>query len=264
MPIIYEPRGKAQEYSDLAVNLYTGCSHACRYCYCPAILRKTVDAWAFDPQPRKDILRELERDAKKLRGDPREILLSFMSDPYHSDDAARLTREALQRAGTIRPSRPSAHQRRPEEHPGFRHSRSQSLEIRRDDHLPRANRSASSGSPVPPPIAERIEAIRQAHAMGIFTWVSVEPVVDPAEAIKVVETLRGEVDFWKIGKLNHDREREASIDWHRFLMDVEAALEGQHYLIKKDLEHFGSAGRHRMACKPKLQVHLEKAIRSPS
>jgi hypothetical protein len=78
--------------------------------------------------------------------------------------------------------------------------------------------------------------------MGIFTWVSVEPVVDPAEAIKVVETLRGEVDLWKIGKLNHDREREASIDWHRFLMDVEAALEGHHYLIKKDLERFRGAG----------------------
>ncbi len=95
MSIVYEPRGKAREYSDLAVNLYTGCSHACRYCYCPAIMRKTVDAWAIDPQPRKAILRELERDAKKLRGDPREILLSFMSDPYDSDDATRLTREAL-------------------------------------------------------------------------------------------------------------------------------------------------------------------------
>ena len=95
MPIIYEPRGKAKEYSDLAVNLYTGCSHACRYCYCPAILRKTIDAWEFDPQPRKGILRDLECDAKKLRGDRREILLSFMSDPYHSDEAARLTREAL-------------------------------------------------------------------------------------------------------------------------------------------------------------------------
>ena len=68
-----------------------------------------------------------------------------------------------------------------------------------------------------PPIAERIEAIREAHAMGIFTWVSVEPVVDPDEAIKVVESLRGEVDFWKIGKLNHDRQREAGIDWRRFL-----------------------------------------------
>ena len=237
MPIIYEPRGKAREYSDLAVNLYTGCSHACRYCYCPAILRKTIDAWAFDPQPRKGILRELERDAKKLRGDPREILLSFMSDPYHSDEAAGLTREALQlleqydlRVQVL--------------------TKGGQRSIRDFDILSRnrwkygttiiflSETLREQWEPGAPPIAERVEAIRQAHAAGIFTWVSVEPVVDPAEAIKVVETLRGEVDFWKIGKLNHDREREAAIDWYRFLMEVEASLVGDHYLIKKDLELF--------------------------
>ncbi len=91
------------------------------------------------------------------------------------------------------------------------------------------------------PIAERIEAVRAAHAAGIFTWVSVEPVVDAAEAIEVIETLRDEVDLWKVGKLNHDRQRESAIDWHRFLADVEAALEGRNYMIKKDLEHFRNA-----------------------
>jgi DNA repair photolyase len=241
MPIIYEPRGKAREYSDLAVNLYTGCSHACRYCYCPAILRKTIDAWAFDPQPRKGILRELERDAKKLRGDPREILLSFMSDPYHSDEAARLTREALEvleqydlRVQVLTK--------------GGRRS-TQDFDILLRNHwkygatiIFESESLRAQWEPGAPPIAQRIEAVRQAHAAGIFTWVSVEPVVDPAEAIKVVETLRGEVDLWKIGKLNHDREREAGIDWHGFLLDVEAALEGHHYLIKKDLERFRGAG----------------------
>jgi hypothetical protein len=88
------------------------------------------------------------------------------------------------------------------------------------------------------PIAERIEALRAARAMGVFTWVSVEPVVDTAEAIKVIEILRGEVDLWKIGKLNHDRPRESAIDWRRFLTEVEAALEGQQYMIKKDLAFF--------------------------
>lgn len=77
MSIIYEPRGKAKEYSDLAVNLYTGCSHACRYCYCPGIVRKKLDEWSANPKPRLNILRLLENDAKKLKGDPREILLSF-------------------------------------------------------------------------------------------------------------------------------------------------------------------------------------------
>jgi DNA repair photolyase len=241
MAIIYEPRGKAREYSDLAVNLYTGCSHACRYCYCPAILRKTVDAWAFDPQPRKNILRDLEHDAKKLQGDPREILLSFMSDPYHSDDAARLTREALGlleqynlRVQVLTKG-------------GRRSTRDFDILARNRwkygaTIIFQSERLREEWEPGAAPIAERMEAIREAHAQGIFTWVSVEPVVDPAEAIRVIESLRGTVDFWKIGKLNHDRQREAAIDWRRFLADAEAALEGQHYLIKKDLARFGIDG----------------------
>ena len=31
------------------------------------------------------------------------------------------------------------------------------------------------------------------------------------------------------------------MDWHRFLMDVEATLDGHRYLIKKDLERFRNA-----------------------
>lgn len=237
MPIIYEPRGKAREYSELAVNLYTGCSHACRYCYCPAILRKTIDAWASDPRPRKNILRDLRHDAKKLQGDPREILLSFMSDPYHSDEAARLTRDALElleqydlRVQILTKG-------------GRRSTQDFDILLRNrwkygTTIIFQSEAHRQDWEPGAPPVAERMDALRQAHAMGIFTWVSVEPVVDPAEAIRVVETLRGEVDFWKIGKLNHDRKREAAIDWCRFLLDVEAALEGCHYMIKNDLQRF--------------------------
>ena len=88
------------------------------------------------------------------------------------------------------------------------------------------------------PIAERIEAVRAAHAMGIFTWVSIEPVVDTAEALDVIAALRDDVDLWKVGKLNHDAKREAAIDWQRFLTDVETALAGRQYLIEKDLQRF--------------------------
>lgn len=36
MHIIYKTTGRAREYSELAVNLYQGCAHACAYCYAPA------------------------------------------------------------------------------------------------------------------------------------------------------------------------------------------------------------------------------------
>ena len=87
-------------------------------------------------------------------------------------------------------------------------------------------------------IAERIEAVREAHRRGIFTWVSVEPVVDAGEALSVMRELREVVDLWKVGKLNHDKEREAAIDWKRFLYDTEKVLAGKNFIIKKDLEKF--------------------------
>lgn len=31
---IYNPKGKAGEYSEWACNFYTGCSNNCQYCYC--------------------------------------------------------------------------------------------------------------------------------------------------------------------------------------------------------------------------------------
>ena len=203
-------------------------------------LAQNVEAWALDPQPRKNVLRELERDAKRIQGDPREILLSFMSDPYHCEDAARLTREALlvlERYGLRVQVLTKG---------GRRSTRDFDILARNQwkygaTIIFQSESLREQWEPGAPPIAERIEAIREACAMGIFTWVSVEPVVDTAEAIKVIETLRGEVDFWKIGKLNHDRQREVGIDWRRFLADVEAALDGHRYLIKKDLERFRDA-----------------------
>ena len=237
MSIIYEPRGKAKEYSDLAANLYTGCSHGCRYCYCPAILRKKIDEWSAHPTPRKDILRLLENDARKMKGDTREILLSFMSDPYHSDEAAALTREALLilekyelrvqilTKGGLRSVRDFDILAR------NRWKYSATI-IFSDDDL------RKEWEPHAAPIEERMEAVREAHRRGIETWVSVEPVVDPSQALAVMSQLKGSVDLWKVGKLNHNKEREAAIDWTQFLIDTEKMLEGENVMIKKDLEKF--------------------------
>ena len=51
-----------------------------------------VDHWRG---PRKNILFELECEAKNLDGDLREIAVSPAADPYQSDEAGRLTRKAV-------------------------------------------------------------------------------------------------------------------------------------------------------------------------
>jgi DNA repair photolyase len=99
MAIIYEPRGKAREYAPLAANLYRGCAPACAYCYAPK--STSTDRSVFSSpayiQPRPGILAGLEVEARKLAGDPREILLSFTSDPYQPMEQSQgLTRRALE------------------------------------------------------------------------------------------------------------------------------------------------------------------------
>jgi len=48
------------------------------------------------------------------------------------------------------------------------------------------------------------------------------------------------VDFWKVGKINHDSVSESVVDWRRFLTDVTLELKacGAAYYIKKDLARF--------------------------
>src|SRR4030042_276495 len=99
MAIIYEPRGKAREFSPLAANLYRGCAHACVYCYAPqaTFTDRTLFSSPDFVQPRPHILAGLEVEARKLAGDPREILLSFTSDPYQPiEQTQELTRRALE------------------------------------------------------------------------------------------------------------------------------------------------------------------------
>src|SRR3990172_5750621 len=233
MSIIYEPSGKAKEYSELAVNLYTGCSHKCLYCYCPSIMRTTMQTWSALPHPRTNVIKLLEKDAEKLYGTDKEVLFSFMTDPYQSDEAAFLTRNALlilernafQNVTILTKA-------------GFRAVKdfdilqrnnwkfAQTIIMQNEDVRAHWEPGASS-------IASRYIAVKLAKEQGIKTWVSVEPVVDAVEALKVIYDLKQYVDHWKIGKLNHMPAIEKNIDWHKFYHDVVKELNGYSYYIKK-------------------------------
>lgn len=72
---------------------------------------------------------------------------------------------------------------------------------------------------------DRIEALREAQNQGINTWVSCEPVIDPAQTLNLIERTCEFVDLFWIGKLNHYPEIEAKIDWQKFRRDVESLLQ---------------------------------------
>lgn len=236
MPVIYEPKGPAREYSHLAINLYHGCRFACRYCYAPGMAFKKLAEWSANPQPKKDILKRIGADAKKMAGDPRSILLCFTSDPYQSPEAAILTRKALLilemynlKATILTKAGMGAVQ-------DF-----DILERNGWDFgttLSTGNEKIQlSWEPYAANVLSRAMAIKLAHERSIKTWVSVEPVYDVPSALKMIQWMDEWVDFWKIGKMNH---RTLDIDWKKFHGDVVALLDslGAKYYIKKELADY--------------------------
>lgn len=68
---------------------------------------------------------------------------------------------------------------------------------------------------------------------------SVEPVIDPVQALRLIEELNPWVDGWKVGKLNH-HPLARETDWYGFAAEVERLLQlsGKEYLIKESLRPY--------------------------
>lgn len=73
----------------LTLNPYTGCDHGCVYCYAQTYIPRFSEC-----RPKKDLIKRIEREAAKLKGET--VSLSNSSDPYpRMETDAGLTRETL-------------------------------------------------------------------------------------------------------------------------------------------------------------------------
>lgn len=240
--IIYETKGRAREYCELSANLYRGCDHGCTYCYAPLATRRNRDDF-IHPTIRKDALSKLEKDAKKLanRGEKRPILLSFTTDPYqHFDEVHQVTRRAIEilHANNLKITILTKGGRRSERdfdllslHPDL--SEYGTTLVFTDERL------REQIEPNAAPTNERIRSLKKAHNLGIFTFVSLEPVWNPEQSLALIKKTHKFVDFYKVGKLNYNPQQSA-INWKLFRDDAIAMLSelGKDYYIKKDLQKY--------------------------
>jgi hypothetical protein len=95
---------------------------------------------------------------------------------------------------------------------------------------------ASQWEPNAPPIADRIQAIHQAHGRGIKTWVCLEPVIDPDQALELIRELHPVTGHWKVGILNY-RKLPNPVNWIKFREDATNLLDslGADYHLMQSL-----------------------------
>jgi DNA repair photolyase len=234
MSIIYKPQGKAGEYAALACNLYKGCDHGCTYCYAPNILHVEREQFIKPTIRNENLLDVLEQEAKALT--PKEpILLCFTCDPYcHFDEKEKLTRGAIQilhhhghRVDVL--TKGGTRALRDLDLFGPLDSFGTTLTLWRGE-------AAKQWEPAAATPKERCDAIKEFHKKGVPTWMSLEPVLNPADTLDIIRGTHEYVDLYRVGKLNHHRLADA-IDWRLFARQVADLLVslGSKFVLKEEL-----------------------------
>lgn len=236
--VIYEPAGRAREYCSLAVNLYRGCNHQCVYCYAPAATRISREEFKR-PRPRKDVLSKLQKEVSKKKGDGAHVMLSFTSDPYNSGDTEnRLTRQSikiLKSAGYVVVVLTKA---------GKLAERDFDILKSGEDYVGATLTFMDDGcsrqwEPHAALPKERFGMLREAKSKGLFTWVSLEPVIDPEQSLEIIRETKSYVDMYKIGKINYHTVAEP-VDWRKFVSHAVSLLNecNKKYYIKQSLKKY--------------------------
>jgi len=227
MSLIYTPRGKAREYSPLALNIYSGgCDHACKYCYC----RLFQQGWCDTPRRR-----DLSKLAKEAEQADEQILLCFISDPYNRHDVEwKDTRKALQILSSAKCSVAILTKG------GMRCLRDIDIFRSWPDNRLKVGATLTKSDEIEPGAAthsERIAALRELHAAGIKTWASIEPVIDPTRSLQAIEEAMPFVDEFKVGTLNHEK---TETDWNAFAVDAVTMIRnaGKMLYVKRDLRKY--------------------------
>lgn len=183
----------------------------------------------------------MEKDAKRLAGDKRHVQLCFVTDPYQPFDVApAVTRSAIQilHGHSLNVSILTKG--------GNRALRDLDLLGQNDKFGVTLTFTKEKDSQTWEPNAalplDRINSLRLAHACGIPTWVSLEPVIKPNQTLELIELTHEFVDEFYVGKLNYCS--SINMDWGKFVSNAIAMfyLYEANYYIKNDLMPYMPAG----------------------
>ena len=221
-PPIYEPKGAAKEYGDLALNIYTGCPHRCYYCFAPGVLHRDREQFHSHVEPRPGIVEEVRKQLEKEHITGKLIHLSFTCDPYPTGYDSTATREIIKLLKTH-----GNHVQILTKGDGSR-----DFDLLDGEDWYGITLDGAGGQPYSE--HTRISDIYIAREHGIKTWASFEPVVDANNVLDYIRCAGHLFNKVKIGKLNY---HPSDIDWKEFGHEAETLCQklGLDYYIKDSL-----------------------------
>ena len=229
---IYEPRTRAKEYSDLAINIYNGCNHGCTYCYASQMFNRYHPAENFtDVKLREGIVEAVQNQMSSGKYKGKKIMLCFMCDPYPADIDTTATREiikAIKNNGGHAQILTKAASRAERDIDLLDNNDSFGVTISCNTPLAKIH-EPNADNPF-----TRLLVLEKAKSKGIKTWVSCEPVLEVEAIYKLIVEYGDSIDLFKIGKLNH---KHSDINWGEFGRECERLCikHNRNYYIKEDL-----------------------------
>lgn len=215
MKTIYETKGAAKEYCELAVDIYKNCPHECNYCYAKAKEERKNRKFNFEGV-RDNIIEETRlylENHKEIHN--KMIFLGFSSDPFPVNydcsatiDMINLLKEfgckimLCTKSGLLNSNIKKA----------ISMVDSVGITLTCGDEMASIYESKSSKP------SERIELLKYAYNSGCETWISFEPVLEPNYILNLLESdFMDYIDIVKLGKLNHMELKDLTKNEHDFI-----------------------------------------------
>lgn len=237
LKVLYTPAGRAGEYANhgYAVNLYRGCTHGCRYCYVPGVVRCDRTAFHAEVKERQKLLQYLQADLVEVGELKEPIFLCFTCDPYHPGDTTT-TRHAIEmilESGNAVNILTKGGRRAERDFDLLASDKRNKIGATLTFLDEERSREWEPGAALP---EDRMEMLGQAWNRKIHTWVSMEPVLDMETSLEIINLTSPYVDHFKVGRWNHSAEAD-KMDWRWFAREAKILLDdcGNDYTIKADL-----------------------------
>lgn len=233
MKVIYQPKGRAFEYGELALNIYLNCPHNCVYCSNPLTLHKNREEFhKFENcKPRENIVELVKKDLSEIQGQGKHIFLSFIGDPFPMGIDHEPTRQiikAIHDSGNFAQILTKGELTQ------------EDFDCLTEDDI--YGCTISCGDELAKKIEPNAERptirLLQLHdvkfGIGCKTFVSCEPVFETEIIYSLIRGAGLFIDEYKIGKLNYAK---SDIDWKAFGIESEklCKLHNRKYYIKESL-----------------------------